>query len=122
MTFEAKQWVSRAERIQDGQGYTYASLARDMVDALGWTTAADVATALRAHVYGSPGGHTLHAAVRPLYGRLGWEQAALLAAWFRNTANRPGAPKRAPGWPQPAATVAAPPDATTPTPEEGTST
>lgn len=32
---DVKPWVSRAERIRDGDGYTYADLARDLVDTLG---------------------------------------------------------------------------------------
>lgn len=94
-----ERWFSRAERIRDSDGYTYTDFARNLVDALGWTAAADIATALRGHVYGWTGGHALHAAVRPLYDRLGWEQSALVCAWFRNLNNRPR--KRAPGWPGP---------------------
>ncbi|MCX4858948.1 hypothetical protein [Streptomyces canus] len=86
---DLKPWIGRAERIRDGDGYTYESLARDMAAGLGWTAAVDLAAALRGHVYGSPGGHPLHQDVRPLYDRLGWEQAALLAAWFRDVSNRP---------------------------------
>lgn len=84
-----ERWVSRADRIRDGDGYTYADLAQDMADTLGWTTAVDVAAAIRSHVYSWPGEHGLHATVRPLYDRLGWEQAALLTSWFRNARNRP---------------------------------
>lgn len=91
------RWVSRAERIRDGDGYTYANLARDLVDGLGWTAALDVATALRGHVYGWPGEHSLHQDVRPLYDRLGWQQSALVACWFRDARNRPG--RRPGGWP-----------------------
>lgn len=84
-----KPWISRAERIRDGGGYAYADLARDLVASLGWTAALDVATALRGHVYGWPGGGELHTAVKPLYERLGWEQSALVTCWFRNANNRP---------------------------------
>ncbi|QFZ74007.1 hypothetical protein GFH48_12795 [Streptomyces fagopyri] len=84
-----ERWTSRADRIRDGGGYTYASLARDLVDGLGWTAAVDLAAALRHHVYGQPGSHPLHVSVKPLYDRLGWEQAALLTSWFRNARNRP---------------------------------
>ena len=90
------RWVSRAERIRDGDGYTYAELARDLVDGLGWTAAADVACAIRGHVYGWPGDHTLHATVKPLYDRLGWQQAALVACWFRDARNRPTDRRRTP--------------------------
>lgn len=86
-----ERWTSRAERIRDGDGYTYASLAQDMVDAIGWTAAADLACALRGHVYGWPGQHSLHRDVTPLYEALGWEQAALAACWFRDANNRPTA-------------------------------
>ncbi|MER7574906.1 hypothetical protein [Streptomyces sp. NPDC126514] len=82
-----ERWTSRADRIRDGDGYTYEDLARDMVDGLGWTAALDIATALRGHVYGWSGGHCLHQDVKPLYDRLGWEQAALLTAWFRDSRN-----------------------------------
>lgn len=101
-----ERWTSRAERIRDGDGYTYADLAHDMVNALGWTAAVDLATALRGHVYGWPGEHSLHQEVKPLYDRLGWQQSALVACWFRDARNRPGArPKERPsgrqpgGWP-----------------------
>lgn len=84
-----ERWVNRADRIRDGDGYTYEDLARDMVDALGWTAAVDVAAAVRGHVYGWSGGHPLHASVKPLYNRLGWVQAALFASWFRDARNFP---------------------------------
>lgn len=107
---DLKPWVSRAERIRDG-GYTYADLARDMVSRLGWTAAVDVACALRGHVYGCPGRSDLHIAVKPLYDRLGWEQAALIACWFRDARNWPSASKpslrRSGGWPT-ATAVASP--------------
>jgi hypothetical protein len=90
-------WVSRAERIRDGDGYTYSDLARDLVDVLGWTAAVQVAAALRGHVYGWPGEHPLHATVQPIYARLGWEQTALLACWFRDSRNFPQTtPRRTP--------------------------
>ncbi|MFF1743529.1 hypothetical protein [Streptomyces mirabilis] len=90
-------WNERADRIRKNDGYTYADFARDLVQQLSWTGAVDVATALRGHVYGSPGRSELHADVRPLYDRLGWEQAALIAAWFRNLSNKPH--RRQAGWP-----------------------
>jgi hypothetical protein len=90
------RWVSRAERLRDGGGYTYADLARDMATGLGWTAAADMACALRGHVYGWNGGNDLHTTVKPLYDALGWEQAALVACWFRDDRNRP---KQRGGWP-----------------------
>jgi hypothetical protein len=93
---DVKSWALQAERIQEDDGYTYADLARDLVDGLGWTAAVDVAAALRGHVYGWPGDHALHNEVRPLYDRLGWEQAALLTAWFRDSRNRPTDRRRTP--------------------------
>lgn len=89
-------WLALANRVRDGDGYTYESLARDMAGQLGWTAAVDVAAALRAHVYGWPGGHPLYQDVKTLYDRLGWEQAALVAAWFRNIDNRPTNRRRTP--------------------------
>lgn len=86
---DTKHWLRQAERIGGDDEYTYASLARDLVDTLGWTAAADIACAVRGHVYGSPGDHALHTAVKPLYDGLGWEQSALLASWFRDARNRP---------------------------------
>lgn len=86
---DTKHWLRQAQRIDAEDEYTYADLARDLVDTLGWTGALDVATALRGHVYGWPGDHALHAAVKPLFDRLGWEQSALLACWFRDARNRP---------------------------------
>jgi hypothetical protein len=98
---DVKPWLARADRVRKGDGYTYASLARDLVDGLGWTAAVDLATALRGHVYGWPGSSDLHKDVKPLYDRLGWEQSALIACWFRDARNRPGnQPKKRPGgWP-----------------------
>lgn len=98
---DIQRWVSRADRIRDGDGYTYESLALDLVDQLGWTRAVDVATGLRAHVYGWPGRSELHTAVRPIYQALGWEQSALVCAWFRDARNWPGTKKRPRGWPVP---------------------
>lgn len=98
---DVKHWLRQAQRLDEDDAYTYAHLAHDLVARLGWMAAVDVAAALRAHVYGWPGGHPLHQDVRPLYARLGWEQAALVCAWFRNARNRPdGRPKKRPGgWP-----------------------
>lgn len=102
-----ERWTSRAERIRDGDSYTYESLARDMVGALGWTAAVDLAAAVRSHVYSGSGGHSLHRDVKPLYEALGWEQAALLAAWFRDARNWPGTRRpRTPGTPNGSATSA----------------
>lgn len=86
---DVKGWVLQAERIQEDDEYDYADFAADLVDQLGWTRALDVATALRSYVYGQPGSSDLHTAVRPLYNALGWQQAALVACWFRDANNRP---------------------------------
>lgn len=96
-TFDVGNWAARAASVREGDGQTYESLARDLVARLGWTAALDVATALRSYVYSQPGSSDLHKAVEPLYRRLGWEQAALVACWFRDARNRPG--RRPGGWP-----------------------
>lgn len=94
---DTKHWLRQAQRIDAEDEYTYADLARELVARLGWTGALNVATALRSYVYGQPGGSELHQAVEPLYRRLGWQQAALVACWFRDARNRPG--RRPGGWP-----------------------
>lgn len=86
---DSKDWLTLADRVQAEGAYDYADLARDLAGQLTWRGALDVATALRSYVYGQPGGSELHKAVEPLYRRLGWEQAALVAAWFRDANNRP---------------------------------
>lgn len=98
---DVKHWLPLADRVREGGDYTHADLARGLVDQLGWTRALDVATALRSYVYGQPGGSELHKDVEPLYRRLGWEQSALVACWFRDACNRPDPrpKKRAGGWP-----------------------
>lgn len=98
---DTKHWLSLADRVRAEGAYGYADFARDLARQLTWPGALDVATALRSFVYGQPGGTDLHTAVRPLYERLGWEQAALLAAWFRDARNFPArkAPQRRGGWP-----------------------
>jgi hypothetical protein len=103
---DTKHWLRQAQRIDADDEYTYSDLARELVARLGWTAALNVATALRSFVYGQPGGSDLHKAVEPLYRRLGWEQSALVACWFRDARNRPG--RRPGGWPA----------AATPTPKE----
>ncbi|NNN36120.1 hypothetical protein HLK59_38320 [Streptomyces sp. S3(2020)] len=89
---DTRHWVSRAARVHQDDGYTYESFARELVDQLGWTAAVDLAAAIRGHVYGWPGGHPLHTTVKPLYDLLGWEQAALIASWFRDSRNLADAP------------------------------
>lgn len=100
---DIKPWLERADHVRAEGDYSHAELARDLARQLTWHGALDVATALRSFVYGQPGGSDLHKAVEPLYRRLGWEQAALLTAWFRDSRNWPG-PKRTGrrlpgGWP-----------------------
>lgn len=97
-TSGAKHWLTLADRVRAEDAYNYADLARDMAGQLTWHGAADVATALRSYVYGQPGGSDLHKAVEPLYRRLGWQQSALVACWFRDSRNRPGQ-RRPGGWP-----------------------
>ncbi len=94
---DMKPWLTLADRVRAEGAYGYADFARDLVRQLTWRGALDVATALRSYVYGQPGGSELHKAVEPLYRRLGWEQAALVACWFRDARNRPG--RRPGGWP-----------------------
>lgn len=98
---DIKPWLTLADRVRGTDAYTHADFARDLAQQLTWPGALDVATALRSHVYGQPGGSELHKDVEPLYRRLGWEQAALIACWFRDAHNRPGTqPKKRPGgWP-----------------------
>ena len=94
---DMKHWLTLANRVRAEGAYGHAEFARDLVGQLTWHGAVDVATVLRSFVYGQPGGSELHRAVEPLYRRLGWEQAALIAAWFRDARNRPQ--KRRGGWP-----------------------
>ncbi|MFF7763119.1 hypothetical protein [Streptomyces griseorubiginosus] len=88
---DMKPWLTLADRVRSEDAYDYADFARDLAQQLAWHGAVDIATALRSYVYGQPGGSDLHETVKPLYRRLGWEQAALVAAWFRNLDNRPQA-------------------------------
>ncbi|MFJ8349728.1 hypothetical protein ACIQ9J_25870 [Streptomyces sp. NPDC094153] len=86
---DIKPWLALADRVRADSAYGYADFARDLVGQLTWRGAVDVATALRGHVYGHPGGNELHKAVEPLYRRLGWQQSALIACWFRDARNWP---------------------------------
>ena len=95
-TIDVKGWVLQAERIHEDGEYVYADFALDLVDQLGWTRALDVATALRSYVYGQPGSSDLHKDVEPLYRRLGWQQSALVACWFRDANNHPTDRRRTP--------------------------
>jgi hypothetical protein len=100
---DTKRWLTLADQVREGGDYTHADLARDLASQLTWHGAVDVATALRSYVYGQPGSSDLHKDVEPLYRRLGWQQSALVACWFRDSRNWPQQqPKRrAPGWPGP---------------------
>ncbi|WP_328449902.1 hypothetical protein OG780_19425 [Streptomyces sp. NBC_00386] len=62
-----------------------------------------IATAVRGFVYDRPDPGPYRDDAQQIYNRLGWEQAALLAAWFRDSRNWPQsrAKKRAAGWPGP---------------------
>ncbi|SMF64543.1 hypothetical protein [Streptomyces sp. Amel2xC10] len=94
-----KNWLTLADRVRaDSDDYSHAELARDLARQLTWHGAIDIATALRSFVYGQPGGSELHKTVEPLYRRLGWEQSALVACWFRDARNQPGQ-RRPGGWP-----------------------
>lgn len=94
---DTKRWLTLADRVRaDGDDYSHADLAQDLAQQLTWLGALDVATALRSFVYGQPGGSDLHKAVEPLYRRLGWQQSALVACWFRDANNRPTVRRRTP--------------------------
>ncbi|MGA5371411.1 hypothetical protein ACPCSD_10065 [Streptomyces griseoincarnatus] len=67
----------------------YQALAAGLVDKYGWDRATFIATAVRGYVYGQPNPGPYRNEAEAIYKRLGWEQAALLAAWFRNLNNRP---------------------------------
>lgn len=85
--------IPLAERVLNDAAYTYEHFALDLIQQLAWTGAVDVATALRSHVYGSSGRSELHAGARALYDRLGWQQSALVACWFRDCRNWPNTSK-----------------------------
>jgi len=85
---DLKPWIKRAANLDRDDTTPYATFSQDLVSALGWTAATDIATAIRSHVYGTPEHSDLHAAVRPIYDALGWQQSALVACWFRDHRNR----------------------------------
>lgn len=93
---DMRPWLERADRVRAQGTYGHADFARDLARQLTWHGALDVAAALRSYVYGQPGGSDLHKAVEPVYRRLGWEQAALVACWFRDANNRPTDRRRTP--------------------------
>lgn len=88
---DTKHWLTLADRLRAEGAYDYAEFARDLAAQLTWPGALDVATALRSFVYGQPGGSDLQRVVEPLYRRLGWQQSALVACWFRDSRNWPSA-------------------------------
>lgn len=90
---DIKHWLTLADRVRAEGAYSYADFARELAQQLTWHGALDVACALRSYVYGQPGSSDLHKDVEPLYRRLGWQQAALVACWFRDARNRPQATK-----------------------------
>lgn len=67
----------------------YRALAAVLIDEHGWDRAVLVATAVRGYVYGRPDPGPYREDAEKLYGQLGWEQAALLASWFRDSRNWP---------------------------------
>lgn len=81
----------------------YRSLAVALVEERGWDRATQIATAVRGFVYDHPDPGPYRDDAQQIYSRLGWEQAALLAAWFRDSRNWPNSQpkKRAAGWPGP---------------------
>ncbi|MGV9242638.1 hypothetical protein [Streptomyces sp. NPDC003710] len=87
-TTRIDQWLTEATKIreQDG-GYTFESLAVAMVLKLGWPAAAKIADHLESYVRGWYVEEGPRAEAAPLYELLGWEQSALLHAWFANLDN-----------------------------------
>ncbi|MEU0069546.1 hypothetical protein ABZ027_08375 [Streptomyces sp. NPDC006332] len=67
----------------------FRAVAAALVEEHGWTRATLIATAVRGHVYDRPDPGPYRDEAETLYRRLGWEQAALLAAWFRDSRNWP---------------------------------
>lgn len=67
----------------------YRTVAAALVEDRGWDRAVQLATAVRGYVYGSPNPGPYRDEAETIYKRLGWEQAALLAAWFRDFRNHP---------------------------------
>lgn len=84
----------------------YQTLADTLIEERGWDHAVFLVTAVRGYVYGSPNPGPYRDEAEAIYKRLGWEQSALLASWFRDARNRPDTrPKKRPsgrrpgGWP-----------------------
>ncbi|MGW3846901.1 hypothetical protein [Streptomyces fagopyri] len=67
----------------------FRAVAALLVEQHGWNRATQVATAVRGFVYDRPDPGPHRGDAESLYRRLGWEQAALLASWFRDSRNWP---------------------------------
>jgi hypothetical protein len=67
----------------------YRSVAEVLVEEHGWDRAVQIATAVRGYVYDRPDPGPSRDDAEKIYDRLGWEQAALLASWFRDSRNWP---------------------------------
>lgn len=70
----------------------FRAVAAVLIEQHGWDRAVFVATAVRGFVYGRPDPGPYRDEAETLYGRLGWEQSALLASWFRDSRNWPARP------------------------------
>lgn len=83
------RWLPQVEQIrEEAGGYTFECLAVAMILELGWCAAAKTAEALEPYIRGwGYKEEGLQADVAPLYNLLGWEQSALLHAWFDNLDN-----------------------------------
>ncbi|MEH0587401.1 hypothetical protein QA942_26275 [Streptomyces sp. B21-106] len=84
----------------------YRTLAAALVGEHGWDRATLIATAVRGYVYGRPDPGPHREDAEALYRQLGWEQSALLTAWFRDSRNWPNnqpkprtSGRRPGGWP-----------------------
>lgn len=81
----------------------FRAVAAHLVEQHGWDRAVQIATAVRGYVYSQPNPGPHRDDAESIYNRLGWEQSALLAAWFRDSRNWPKKQtrKRPGGWPDP---------------------
>jgi hypothetical protein len=94
-TIDVAHWVGRAQHLREEDGgYTFESLAMEMIRTLGWYEAGDLARKVAVlcdadlsdgsfHTWGEKTDET----ARTLYDCLGWTQATLFAAWLRNLGN-----------------------------------
>lgn len=67
----------------------FRAVATALIEQHGWARAALIATAVRGYVYDRPDPGPYRDDAQQIYDRLGWEQAALLASWFRDSRNWP---------------------------------